>query len=178
MLYKGSKTDPKPATSSQFSSLFRQARCRTGDQLSGGVIGDPEDDGNTGLYAGPLCASNGSKIKIGLFTDDECNVPDSDKDVDDYLMDGDGSSMKLSHALLKKTYSGDCVSCIQEPKVLGMCTRLYDFAETFGEVTDDEEEVVIDNGTDFFNSGCVKPNERYKFAVAFSAIGMIALLFT
>ena len=38
--------DPKPATSSQFSSLFRQARCRTGDQLSGGVIGDPDDDGN------------------------------------------------------------------------------------------------------------------------------------
>ena len=38
--------DPKPATSSQFSSLFRQARCRTGDQLSDGVIGDPYDDGN------------------------------------------------------------------------------------------------------------------------------------
>ncbi len=143
------------------------------------MVYDPEDDGLSEYYAGPVCASNGSKINIGLFLDDKCTILNSDdKDVEDHLMDENGSGMKLSHALLKKTYSGDCVSCIQEPKVLGMCTRLYDFAETFGEVTDDEEEVVIDNGTDFFNSGCVKPNERYKFAVAFSAIGMIALLFT
>mmetsp|Transcript_1649 Transcript_1649/g.3065 ORF Transcript_1649/g.3065 Transcript_1649/m.3065 type:complete len:442 (-) Transcript_1649:179-1504(-) len=75
------------------------------------MIYDPEDDGKAALYAGPMCASGGSKIKIGVFSDEECNVPDSDKDVDDYLMDGDGVSMKLSHALLKTVYSSDCISC-------------------------------------------------------------------
>lgn len=108
------------------------------------MVYDPEDDGKGGLYAGPMCASNGSKIKIGLFTDEECNVPDSDKDVDDYLMDDDGVSMKLSHALLKTVYSSECISCLQpeeeddnddqnngeeeEPEVLEMCEQLYDAA--------------------------------------------------
>ena len=143
------------------------------------TVYDPDDDSHSGYYAGPVCASNGSKINIGLFTDDKCTILDSDdKDVEDYLMDDHGSFMKLSHALLKKTYSGGCVSCNQEDEVLGMCKRLYDFAETFGEVVDDDEEVVIGNGTNFFDSGCVKPTERYKFAITFSAIGMIALLIT
>ena len=76
------------------------------------MIYDPEDDGKAALYAGPMCASGGAHIKIGVFEDEECNIPDADKDVDDYLMDGDGVSMKLSHALLKKTYSSDCISCL------------------------------------------------------------------
>lgn len=112
------------------------------------MVYDPEDDGKGALYAGPMCASSGSKIKIGLFTDEECNVPDSDKDVDDYLMDGDGVSMKLSHALLKTVYSSECISCLmpeeedenenddganeeeeeKEPEVLEMCEQLYDAA--------------------------------------------------
>jgi len=107
------------------------------------MIYDPEDDGKNALYAGPMCASEGSKIKIGVFYDEECNLPDSDKDVDDYLMDGDGASMKLSHALLKTVYSSDCVSCLmpqeeeenddnnnngeeEEPEVLEMCEQLYE----------------------------------------------------
>mmetsp|Transcript_17936 Transcript_17936/g.41162 ORF Transcript_17936/g.41162 Transcript_17936/m.41162 type:complete len:422 (-) Transcript_17936:182-1447(-) len=114
------------------------------------MVYDPEDDGKSALYAGPMCASSGSKIKIGIFTDEECNIPDSDKDVDDYLMDGDGVSMKLSHALLKTVYSSDCISCLQpaeedenedeeeqdededaeeeEPEVLEMCEQLYQAA--------------------------------------------------
>jgi len=109
------------------------------------MVYDPEDDGKSALYAGPMCASNGSKIKIGMFTDEECNVPDSDKDVDDYLMDGDGVSMKLSHALLKTVYSSDCISCTapqdedeeedanddgeeKEIEVLEMCEQLYEAA--------------------------------------------------
>mmetsp|Transcript_9800 Transcript_9800/g.29167 ORF Transcript_9800/g.29167 Transcript_9800/m.29167 type:complete len:418 (+) Transcript_9800:118-1371(+) len=110
------------------------------------MVYDPEDDGKSALYAGPMCASSGSKIKIGIFTDEECNIPDYDKDVDDYLMDGDGVSMKLSHALLKTVYSSDCISCLQpaeenenedeededaeeeEPEVLEMCEQLYQAA--------------------------------------------------
>lgn len=67
------------------------------------MIYDPEDDNKDALYAGPICASSGSKIKIGVFTDEDCMYLDSSKDVDDYLVDGDGVAMKLSHALLKSS---------------------------------------------------------------------------
>ena len=72
------------------------------------------DDG-TSIYAGPICASQGSKIKIGVFTDEDCMFLDSSKDVEDYLADEDGNQMKLAHALLKTTYdSSDCISCLAE----------------------------------------------------------------
>jgi hypothetical protein len=108
------------------------------------MIYDPEDDGKTALYAGPMCASQGSKIKIGVFTDEYCNVQDSSKDVDDYLMDDNGYQMKLSHALLKTVYAEDsCVSCLavgdedengddnaeeEEAEVNEMCESLYEAA--------------------------------------------------
>jgi hypothetical protein len=78
------------------------------------MIYDPEDDNKAALYAGPICASSGSKIKIGVFSDENCMYLDSSKDVDDYLVDDDGVSMHLSHALLKSTYTDTCISC-KEP---------------------------------------------------------------
>ena len=109
------------------------------------MIYDPEDDGKAALYAGPTCASQGAKIKIGVFTDQNCNTMDSSKDVDNYLVDGNGYAMKLSHALLKTTYASDsCVSCLAQQdnangddgnaqaddqakaEVLDMCAELYD----------------------------------------------------
>merc|ERR1711862_994874 len=45
------------------------------------MIYEAEDDGKSALYAGPICSSGGSKIKIGVFEDEECNTPDSSKDV-------------------------------------------------------------------------------------------------
>jgi hypothetical protein len=109
------------------------------------MIYNPDDDGKTGLYAGPMCASSGSKIKIGVFSDQYCNVLDSSKDVDDYLMDDDGAQVNLSHALLKTVYAEDsCVSCTkvdndndndgdnedndQAAEVLDMCQTLYEDA--------------------------------------------------
>jgi hypothetical protein len=107
------------------------------------MIYDPEDDNRQAYYAGPICASNGSKIKIGVFTDENCMYIDSSKDVDDYLKNDDGNAMKLSHALLKTTYSDTCISC-KEPaddddenndggddaedadEVIEMCETLYD----------------------------------------------------
>merc|ERR1711957_978788 len=114
-------------------------------------IYDPEDDGRSALYAGPICSSNGSKIKIGVFTDEDCNMVDSSKDVEDYLVDDDGVGMKLSHALLKTIYSEDtCISCLEPAEedenededdnedeeeeeeeaaeTLEMCTELYEQA--------------------------------------------------
>jgi hypothetical protein len=79
------------------------------------MIYDPEDDSIAALYAGPICASYGTKIKIGVFTDEYCMNVDASKDVEDYLKDGDGYQMKLSHALLKTIYAEDsCVSCAEQ----------------------------------------------------------------
>jgi len=105
------------------------------------MIYDPEDDNRGALYAGPICASSGSKIKIGVFSDEECLYLDQSKEVDDYLVDGDGAQVKLSHALLKMTYSDTCISC-KEPQdqnennngndaydadeVIELCEQLYD----------------------------------------------------
>jgi len=113
------------------------------DFLECQMIYDPEDDNRGALYAGPICASSGSKIKIGVFSDEECLYIDSSKEVDDYLVDGDGAQMKLSHALLKLTYSDTCISC-KEPQdyndnnqgndnqdadeVIELCEQLYDEA--------------------------------------------------
>eukprot|EP00545_Synedropsis_sp_CCMP1620_P007324 CAMPEP_0119002804 /NCGR_PEP_ID=MMETSP1176-20130426/134_1 /TAXON_ID=265551 /ORGANISM="Synedropsis recta cf, Strain CCMP1620" /LENGTH=419 /DNA_ID=CAMNT_0006954329 /DNA_START=460 /DNA_END=1719 /DNA_ORIENTATION=- len=109
------------------------------------MIYDPEDDAKDALYAGPMCASSGTKIKIGVFSDEYCSVVDSSKNVDDYLVDGDGYQMKLSHALLKTVYSETCISCLvvqeededanddgnndaeeEEPEVNELCQALYE----------------------------------------------------
>lgn len=73
-----------------------------------------DDDANQqdALYAGPTCASQGSKIKIGVFSDENCMYLDSSKDVDNYLADEDGNQMKISHALLKTVYDeSECITC-------------------------------------------------------------------
>lgn len=96
------------------------------------------------LPSGPMCASSGSKIKIGVSSDQYCNVLDSSKDVDDYIMNEDGNQMMISHALLKTIYAEDsCVSCTQvdenndnrkldqgdqAAEVLEMCQTLYEDA--------------------------------------------------
>lgn len=103
-----------------------------------GIQDEGDDDQGQGLYAGAMCASGGSKIKIGVFSDDECRVLESDLDVEDYLADGDGNQMKLSHALLKTTYESEsCFSCLveddeeddddeeKEPEVQEVCENLY-----------------------------------------------------
>jgi hypothetical protein len=98
------------------------------------------DDDGAALYAGPICASQGAKIKIGVFTDEDCMFLDSSKDVENYLSDEDGNGMKLSHALLKTTYSStDCISCVEDvdgdddaaKAAAGnkeVCTELYESA--------------------------------------------------
>jgi hypothetical protein len=77
------------------------------------MIYDPEDDNKEALYAGPVCVNGGNKIKIGVFSDADCLFLDSNKEVDDYLVDGNENSMKLSHALLKSTYIDTCISCLE-----------------------------------------------------------------
>jgi NAD-dependent dihydropyrimidine dehydrogenase PreA subunit len=106
------------------------------------MVYDPEDDASAALYAGPMCASSGTKIKIGIFTDEYCQIHDDSLDVESYLVDGDGYAMKLSHALLKNTYATDvCISCTAvdenadedaeadadaEVEVAEICEQLYE----------------------------------------------------
>jgi len=110
--------------------------------------GDDDNKDANVLYAGPMCASSGQKIKIGVFTDDECMFLDDSKDVENYLADGDGVQMKLSHALLKTVYDDeDCISCLvpeeedenqdgnnnnnqeeKEAEVQEVCQQLYEQA--------------------------------------------------
>jgi hypothetical protein len=113
------------------------------DFLECKLIYDPEDDSLDELYAAPICASQGQKIKIGVFTDADCMLYDSTKDVDDYLKSDEGYQMKLSHALLKMTYQDTCISC-KEPQdydennngndrydadeVNELCEELYNYA--------------------------------------------------
>eukprot|EP00546_Thalassionema_frauenfeldii_P010572 CAMPEP_0178918366 /NCGR_PEP_ID=MMETSP0786-20121207/13791_1 /TAXON_ID=186022 /ORGANISM="Thalassionema frauenfeldii, Strain CCMP 1798" /LENGTH=435 /DNA_ID=CAMNT_0020592077 /DNA_START=54 /DNA_END=1361 /DNA_ORIENTATION=+ len=114
------------------------------------LIYDPEDDGVDGLYAGPMCSSNGSKIKIGVFEDEDCYKPSYGKSVEDYIVDGNGYTMQIYDATLKATYKNTCISCLveeeedenedadededaeeeeeQEAQVLDMCANLYEEA--------------------------------------------------
>lgn len=99
-----------------------------------------DDDGNKqdAVYAGPICASNGRKIKIGVFSDENCMFIDSDKDVENYLTNEDGNAMNLSHALLKTVYNQEeCISCAEEveadengyyeaAEVKDVCAELYE----------------------------------------------------
>jgi len=102
-----------------------------------------EDNYGNKLYAGPFC-SGGEKIKIGVFSDENCMVLESGKDVETYLVNNDGNAIKLSHALLKKTYdASDPVSCLavdedannnnnnnnnndKEPEAIELCEQLYE----------------------------------------------------
>lgn len=92
-----------------------------------------EDNGYGALYAGPMCASYGTKIKIGVFTDENCMYLDTSKDVEDYLADDNGNGFKVSHALLKTVYDdSECINCYQSGDddgaaggVKDVCTNLY-----------------------------------------------------
>jgi hypothetical protein len=76
------------------------------------MIYDFEDDTLGSLYTGPICASGYNKIKIGVFTDEDCNQLYVAKDVHDYIVVNDGYNLKLSHALLSLSYLGDPEGCI------------------------------------------------------------------
>jgi hypothetical protein len=71
------------------------------------------DDNSEVLWAGPICASSGHQIQIGVFSDENCVNYDDTKDVNDYLY-GNGVSMHAIDFFLKKTYTNTCISC-QEP---------------------------------------------------------------
>jgi len=86
--------------------------------LSCQMIYDPEDDGLSALWAGPVCVEDGSAIEIGVFQDEDCLEHVETLNVEDYLLDCDGYFLKVSYDLLRRVYqeesssdSSSCVSC-------------------------------------------------------------------
>ena len=110
---------------------------------------DYEDNYGNQYWAGAMCASSGSRIKIGIFTDEECSNYDESLEVENYMKNDNGYSMKLSYHLLKQTFAeGECVAtCLvedeeaqnnqndnnnnnqnQEVEVAEVCEELYEAA--------------------------------------------------
>merc|ERR1712238_129401 len=58
-----------------------------------------EQDDGTAYYAGAMCANSGAKIKIGVFSDEDCSQPESGLSVADYV------GAKLSTSLMRNIYS-------------------------------------------------------------------------
>lgn len=69
---------------------------------------------NKGLayWAGATCNANGSRIKIGLFTDEYCNIQDSSANMELYMKNENGYNVKLSYHLLKHTFVNGYNNCI------------------------------------------------------------------
>ena len=72
------------------------------------------DDDDMNIYIGPRCSSDGSKIYIDIFQDENCweplELPDG-QTVEDVI------GYNISYHILKNTYSGDpsdCLSCAEE----------------------------------------------------------------
>ena len=104
--------------------------------------------GNKPYYAGAVCASSGTRIKIGVFTDQYCSIYDESADVATYLKNNDGATLNLSYHLLKQTFAeGECISsCLkqdqnqnnnnnnnnnnqnQRAEVAEICENLYNYA--------------------------------------------------
>jgi len=93
---------------------------------------------NSGVayYAGAICSNYGTRIKVGLFTDEDCSVFDENAAIDQYLKNDNGYNVKLSYHLLKKTFpSDDCVAS---------CTKVNENADNNGDDDQaDDAEVEI-----------------------------------
>ena len=87
-----------------------------------------------------MCSSSGTRIKIGLFEDEECSVYDASAEIDQYIKNENGYNVKLSYHLLKQTFpEGSCVaSCTDEnadddgagnqAETAEVCQNLYEAA--------------------------------------------------
>jgi hypothetical protein len=95
-------------------------------------------DSSTGVdyYAGPMCSSNGRKIKIGVFKDNQCTVATS-LDVESVLSAANSqANIKLTNIILRKVYTSSCISCAADQKQQengqqaedGICKTLYDYS--------------------------------------------------
>ena len=109
-----------------------------GDQGRNRKLDQAGDDGNQlQLYIGPRCSRDGTRVLIGLFSDEDCLDPYTTADPEDFL------GGKLSYHLMAHTSSNDgeyCLSCMESDEdanaddeadgddVNQMCENLYNEA--------------------------------------------------
>lgn len=111
--------------------------------------GDDEEE-ELQLYIGPKCSTNGRRIHIGLFTDEDCSVK---YDMPEHYTTADYTGFQFWYGILSATYdhssistSSECMSCAEEKydddgngndnnnnnddadDVNEMCEELYDAA--------------------------------------------------
>ena len=99
------------------------------------LVYDPEDDGQSQFYAGAYCSKE-NEVKIGVFTDQYCQVLTPVLDVHDYLFDDDGFQMQLTYQflnpLLKQHQSLSCTETQPESDMsdtnIRYCQWLHDNA--------------------------------------------------
>jgi len=113
------------------------------------------ENDNTGLiyYAGAICSNSGSRIKVGLFTDEDCSeYAGADVAVDQYLKNENGYNVKLSYHLLKQTFvSDDCVAS---------CTKVDENAADDDGADDDREVETAEVCENLYEAAgkCESPN--------------------
>jgi len=98
---------------------------------------DNDDDAEQIFMAAATCSSDGSKIKIAVYQDENCAYVNKNLYVDDYL-----NGFKLSHALLKKVYSGSNIPC----SVYDADEGAYEAVETCEEMYQDSAKCESENG--------------------------------
>ena len=139
--------------------------------------GDDDAEDNE-LYIGPRCNSDGSKIIIGLFKDEDCWEPYDEQDPEELL------GMKLSYHLLANSYSNDgsvCLGCQETPKeddqndedaqdkdqVNEMCENLYGAAAKCESRTGLSQGFVLENQKDDENENYENQVENEFFVCNF-----------
>jgi len=92
------------------------------DDNAGGDDGNKnegdDDDEQLQLYIGPKCSTNGRRIHIGLFTDEDCSVK---YDMPEHYTTADYTGFQFWYGILSETYdhsststSSECMSCAEE----------------------------------------------------------------
>lgn len=99
-------------------------------------VADQDDDGNA-YFAGAMCSSSGEKIKIGVFSDEECSQAVKGVSVEDYL------EAKLSTSLLQNVYSTSGISCIKPNWEVEEEKEEDENGDQDNEEEEEEEEVEI-----------------------------------
>ena len=109
------------------------------------------EDEDAGLYVGPYCAGGGSKVLLGLFTDDTCTqFADDDGGTETYLSLV-GETLPYS---VNSIIGNDCVSCEEGQDVNKMKEAEYFYATNgyYEEEDEDDEDRVAEQCEDVYDA--------------------------
>jgi len=112
---------------------------------------ESDDDGGDVIYAGAICSSSGTVIKIGAFSDELCSQVKSNVDVEDYLENG----LIFDDTVLGQVVDVEsCVSCTAKD---------YEIPEENDQQNDEEEEVEVNEMCETVYEAAAKCESKYGF---------------